>query len=53
MHTKHPRMTTGFTLIELLVVITIITVLMGILLPCLQGVRRRAGAAACQARLRQ
>jgi len=53
MQTKHPRMTTGFTLIELLVVIAIITVLMGILLPCLQGIRRRAGTAACQARLRQ
>jgi prepilin-type N-terminal cleavage/methylation domain-containing protein/prepilin-type processing-associated H-X9-DG protein len=53
MQTRHPRMTTGFTLIELLAVIAIITVLMAILLPCLQGVRRRAGAAACQARLRQ
>ena len=43
----------GFTLIELLVVIAVISLLVGILVPCLQGARRRAGAAVCQTRLRQ
>ena len=50
---SHGQSKTGFTLIELLVVIAIISLLVAILVPCLQGVRRRAGAAACQARLRQ
>jgi prepilin-type N-terminal cleavage/methylation domain-containing protein/prepilin-type processing-associated H-X9-DG protein len=43
----------AFTLIELLVVISIVTILMAILLPTLQQVRKRAQAAGCQARLRQ
>ncbi len=47
---KHKR---GFTLIELLVVIAIIAVLMGILMPALQRVRKQAKTTACLANLKQ
>jgi len=42
----------GFTLIELLVVISVIAVLMGILLPALNRVRKQARAGACLATLK-
>jgi len=44
---------TGFTLIELLVVISIVVLLVAILLPSLQRVRKQARATGCQANLHQ
>ena len=47
-----PKKSLGFTLIELLVVIAIIGVLMAILMPALQMVRKQAWGITCQANLR-
>ncbi len=43
----------AFTLIELLVMVSIISLLVALLLPSLQRVRKQARAVACQAKLRQ
>lgn len=50
---KRMHRTKGFTLIELLVVIAIIAVLMAILMPSLQRVRKQARGVVCQANLKQ
>jgi len=47
------RRVKGFTLIELLVVIAVIALLMAILMPALQRVKRQARAVVCQANLKQ
>lgn len=50
---KRQEQKAGFTLIELLVVIAIIALLLAILMPALNYVRKQARSSACQSNLRQ
>ena len=47
------RPDSAFTLIELLVVIAVLTLLMALLFPALQGAKKRGQAVVCQSKLRQ